>query len=98
MEITPSIRRIGPGLVNSYLVGEGGAGTIVDAGLPGQWRELLAELAAIGRSLADVRAVLLTHAHPDHIGFAERLRRECGVPICVHELDAAMARGEVKNA
>ena len=33
----------------------------------------------------------------DHIGFAERLRRERGVPVYVHELDAGRARGEVKK-
>ena len=42
----------------------------------------------MGRSLDDVRAVVLTHGDTDHIGFAERLRRERGVPVYVHELDA----------
>ena len=51
----------------------------------------------MGRSLDDVRAVVLTHGDTDHIGFAERLRRERGVPVYVHELDAARARGEVKK-
>jgi glyoxylase-like metal-dependent hydrolase (beta-lactamase superfamily II) len=50
----------------------------------------------MGRSLEDVRAVVLTHAHSDHLGFAERIRRERGVPVRVHADDAAMARGEVK--
>ena len=49
----------------------------------------------MGRSLDDVRAVVLTHGDTDHIGFAERLRRERGTPVYVHELDAARARGEV---
>ena len=35
----------------------------------------------MGRTLADVRAVVLTHGHSDHIGFAERARREQGVPV-----------------
>ena len=97
MEIRPGVRRIGPGMVNAYLVEEAGAVTIVDAGMPGYWHDLPVELMAMGRSLADVRAVLLTHGHSDHLGFAERLRREQAVAVHVHEADAALARGEVPN-
>jgi glyoxylase-like metal-dependent hydrolase (beta-lactamase superfamily II) len=97
MEIAPGIRRLGNGLVNSYLIETAGEVTIVDAGAPSYWGDLPAELAAIGRSLDDVRSVVLTHGHSDHIGFAERIRRERGTPILVHDLDAALARGEVPN-
>jgi glyoxylase-like metal-dependent hydrolase (beta-lactamase superfamily II) len=97
MQLTPSLHRLGSSLVNSYLVEEGGLVTIIDAGLPGYWSELPRELAAMGRSLDDVRAVVLTHGDTDHIGFAERIWRERGVPVHVHELDAARARGEVKK-
>lgn len=96
MEIAPGIRRLGQGLVNVYLLEEAGEVTIVDAGAPGQWKELLAELQAMGRSLDDVRAVVLTHGHSDHIGFAERARRELGVPVSVHEADRDLALGTVK--
>jgi glyoxylase-like metal-dependent hydrolase (beta-lactamase superfamily II) len=88
---------VGDEIVNCYLIEESGAVTIVDAGVPGYWSELPRALAAIGRGLNDVRAVLLTHGHSDHIGFAERARREMSWPILVHELDAALARGEVPN-
>jgi glyoxylase-like metal-dependent hydrolase (beta-lactamase superfamily II) len=97
MEIAPGIRRLGNGLVNVYLLEESSAVTIVDAGLSGYYaRELPAELAAMGRTLDDVKAVVLTHAHSDHIGFAERIRADRGLVIRVHEDDAALARGEVK--
>jgi glyoxylase-like metal-dependent hydrolase (beta-lactamase superfamily II) len=97
MKIGPRIHRIGNGLVNSYLIEEAGEVTIIDAGLPGYWRDLPGELQAMGRRLEDVRAIVLTHGHSDHIGFAERARRERGLPVSVHELDAALARGEVPN-
>jgi glyoxylase-like metal-dependent hydrolase (beta-lactamase superfamily II) len=97
MEIGPGIRRLGKGLVNSYLVETAGEVTIVDAGAPSYWGDLPRELATMGRTLEDVRALVLTHGHSDHIGFAERIRRERHTPILVHELDAALARGEVPN-
>src|SRR5215471_404548 len=85
MQLAPSLHQIGSNIVNCYLVEEGGHVTIVDAGLPGQWRELLDELRRMGRSLDDVRALLLTHGDTDHIGFAARLHREVGIPIYIHE-------------
>lgn len=97
MQITDGIHRLGSGLVNAYLIADGGGVTIVDAGLPGYWSDLTAELAVMGRSLEDIRAVVLTHGHSDHIGFAEKARKERGVPVSVHEADALLARGKVKN-
>lgn len=98
MKVAPSIHRIGDdSIVNAYLVAEGGEVTIVDAGVPGYYDTIPRELAAMGLGVEDVRAVVLTHGHSDHIGFAERLRRERHVPVWVHELDAALARGEVPN-
>ncbi|MET0884966.1 MAG: MBL fold metallo-hydrolase, partial [Mycetocola sp.] len=88
--------RIGSDFVNCYLVEDAAGITIVDAGLPGHWRELDAELGRMERSLDDVRGIVLTHGDTDHIGFAERLRRS-GVAVHVHELDAGRARGEVKK-
>jgi len=48
----------------------------VDAGAPGYWNDLPDELAAMGRTFADIRALVLTHAHIDHVGFAELRRQE----------------------
>ncbi|MGH8916581.1 MAG: MBL fold metallo-hydrolase [Acidimicrobiia bacterium] len=97
MELAPSLRRIGSNLVNSYLVVDAGGITVIDAGLPGNWHDLVAELDAMGLSLDDIRGVVLTHGDTDHIGFAERLRLDHGVAVHVHELDAPRARGEVKK-
>ena len=69
---------------------------MVDAGLPRYWSGMVAELELMGRSVDDVRALVLTHGHGDHVGYAERARR-AGIPARVHALDAALARGEVRN-
>ena len=97
MQLAPSLHRLGNGLINSYLVEDAGQVTIIDAGVPGYWGDLPKELAAMGRTIEDVRAIVLTHGHSDHIGFAERMRRERRTPVQIHELDAALARGEVPN-
>jgi glyoxylase-like metal-dependent hydrolase (beta-lactamase superfamily II) len=96
MQLAPHLHRLGSAsLVNSYLIEDGGAITVVDAGLPGLWTDLLRELDALGKSPADIKALLLTHGDVDHVGFAERLRREHEVPVYVGAADAAEARGEV---
>ena len=95
MQLAPGLHRLGNGLVNSYLVEDSGGITIIDAGMPGQYGDLERELAAMGRTMADVRAIVLTHGDTDHIGYANRLRQETGVPVHVHAADAARARGEI---
>ena len=97
MEVAPRIHRVGAEIISSYLVEDGGEVVIVDAGAPADWATLPSVLAAMGRSFDDVRAVLLTHGHEDHIGFAERAR-EAGIPVNIHDADAALARGEEKTA
>jgi glyoxylase-like metal-dependent hydrolase (beta-lactamase superfamily II) len=73
--------RVSHAHVNWYLL-EGDDGvTIVDTGLPRHWELLPKALGRIGRRLDDVRAIVLTHGHYDHVGFAERARRELGVPV-----------------
>ena len=98
MKLGPHLHRIGNDIVAAYLIDTADGITIIDAGLAGHWSDLVAELRAMGRSLDDVRGLILTHGDSDHIGFAERLRRDHGVPIYVHEADAARARGEAKTS
>ena len=96
MKLDQHLHRIGNDIVAAYLVVTGDGVTVIDAGLAGHWRELTAELTTLGLTPADIRGLVLTHGDTDHIGFAERLRRDHGVPVYVHSADAARARGEVK--
>lgn len=98
MKLNASLHRIGNDIVAAYLVVTPEGVTVIDAGLAGHWRELLAELTLMGRTLDDVKGVILTHGDSDHVGFAERLRRDHGVPVYVHAGDAARAKGGPKPA
>ena len=86
------VHRFGTRFVNWYALQEGERLTLVDAGLPGYWKQLDESLESIGRTRGDVEAVVLTHSHSDHTGFAEKLRETTGARVLIHESDAEAAR------
>lgn len=100
--MTPTVLEVGPAVhfveashTNFVLIEDGDEVTLVDSGYPKD-RELVdASVQQIGRGLGEVSAMLLTHAHVDHLGSAERLRERFGVPVHCHAGEAAHARGEV---
>lgn len=75
--------QVGPWPMNCYLVRclEIGQVAIAD---PGAEAETI--LAAVGE--AAVCCILLTHAHPDHVGALEAVRRATGGPVGLHPADA----------
>lgn len=91
-DVAPGIHRIEHARVNWYLVEDGDAVTIVDAGFPRSWSGLHTALAELGRSPGQVEAIVITHAHADHVGFAERARTEWQVPVWLHERDRSLSR------
>ena len=91
-DAAPGVHRVEDDSTNWYIL-EGDDGlTVVDAGVPRSWDSLHEALRTLGRSPGEIRAVVLTHAHFDHVGFAERARRELGVPVYVHENDVPLTQ------
>lgn len=96
MKIGPHLHRIGNDIVAAYLIDTDEGITLIDAGLPGHWRDLQRELAVMGRTTEDVRGIVLTHGDSDHLGFAERLRKQAAIPVYIHTADADRAKGGEK--
>lgn len=99
MLVAEGIHRLTNGVVNFYVVEDRGRMTIVDAGAPGDWDLLARHLTSAGRSFDDLDTVVLTHAHSDHTGFAERARSEAGATVRVHagDVDRATRGATPKN-
>ncbi|MDA8314770.1 MAG: MBL fold metallo-hydrolase [Actinomycetota bacterium] len=80
-------------LVYAFELSGGGVG-LVDAGWDTDeaWGALQDGLAVFGARPGDVRAVVVTHVHPDHYGLADRVRRSSGAWIGLHPADAALLK------
>src|SRR5918992_5080377 len=92
-QICPGVHRLASVYTNWYLLEAGGRLTLLDAGLPGDWREFCSALSRLGHTPADIDAVLITHHHRDHAGNAEHLRSS-GARVFSHPADAPYLRGE----
>jgi len=85
--------RLGSRWVNWYVVEDGGGRlTLIDTGYPGYYAPLAPGLASIGRTVGDIAAIALTHAHSDHLGSVARLHQESGARVLGHPADADAAR------
>jgi len=77
---------------NSYILGQNGECAVIDAGV--DWR-------SVGRAAGDsglsIRYIVLTHAHIDHIYYADEIRRETGAKVLVHKDDSGMLSDPVSN-
>ncbi len=93
-EVAPGVFAVQGDAVNWTLVADGDALTLVDAGYPGDLDDLLASIAEIGHRLDDVEAVLVTHAHIDHIGALPALLERHPVPVLLSPTEARHARRE----
>lgn len=80
--------------VNWTLLVEGSAVTVVDAGYPGYVDAVRESLDAIGSSWGDVAAVLVTHAHVDHVGALPALLRDAAVPVYAASAELPNLHGE----
>ncbi len=87
---------VGP--VNVILIAEDPI-TLIDTGpkTSEALEALRSSIEALGLRLSDIRRIVLTHAHLDHAGQAERLRRLTGAVVYAHRWEAERL-GQVPDA
>lgn len=92
-DVAPGVNLIQHAHVNCYLVEDNDEDglTLIDAGLPGVWTELGHAIRALGRGPEDLKALVLTHAHFDHVGVARRLVQRLGLPVYSHRNERTLA-------
>jgi glyoxylase-like metal-dependent hydrolase (beta-lactamase superfamily II) len=70
--------------------------TLVDTGLPRRAGVLVSGIESIGRSVTDIRSIVLTHSHFDHAGNAAELKRQAKAGLYCSPADAPAVRGREK--
>ena len=78
--------------VRSYLAIGSKAAVLVDGGINGTERQVLALLGELGIPPEKLRAVLLTHAHADHAGAAQGLHEATGCAVIGHRVGEPLLR------
>jgi hydroxyacylglutathione hydrolase len=78
-----------------FLVGEGKAWALVDSGMSPKPEAILAGLKAVSLEPRDIKIIVLTHAHPDHMGALRAMRDLSGAKTLAHKAEAPFAeKGE----
>jgi len=79
------------GMANAFLI-EGDDGlTLIDAGFPGKEAAVFGAIRGLGRSSDQLKNLIFTHGHPDHIGSAAAIVRQTGAKTYMHPLDIPIA-------
>lgn len=91
--VTENVHQICLGPVNAFLLRDGRDLALVDTGPAGSAPAILSAVGDLGHAPDDLEHILLTHAHPDHVGSAAALVRATGARTWMHALDAPVAEG-----
>ncbi|MEU4238979.1 MBL fold metallo-hydrolase [Actinoplanes sp. NPDC026619] len=95
-EIVDGVFELGLGFVNVHLVVTDDGVVLVDTGLPRRSKQIERGLLEIRKQIGDVRTVLLTHHHFDHIGNVADLRQRSGARVIAHAADAPVISGAIR--
>jgi ribonuclease/clavin/mitogillin len=70
---------------NLYLIDCVRGKLLLDSGWPHCLPTLKNQVKTSGLKFSDIRYVMMTHAHPDHAGLTQTVKRLCGAQLVIHE-------------
>lgn len=88
MEIIPNVHLITGPIVNCYLIAEPGGLSLIDTGTAAYEKKITAAIAELGRSIRELKAILLTHSDGDHAGSAAALKAASGAQVYTSAIEA----------
>jgi len=95
MKIAEGVHKVdGTRMGHAYLVEGAERLALIDTGLAGSADAVLRAVSGLGRKPDDLREIVLTHWHTDHMGSLAELAERTSAQVCVHAADAAVVRGE----
>lgn len=78
-----------------YAIQDADGLTLIDTGIASAGAKILKQLAAAGHQPSDVKRILLTHAHPDHVGSLPYLKEKTGAQIITSTQEAEVVEGKI---
>jgi hydroxyacylglutathione hydrolase len=93
LKIAEGVYRVPARAANTYLVEADNGLVLVDTGMPGSEKRILKAIAALGRKPSDVKLILLTHRHWDHIGSAAALKKATSGTLVSHGFEKPYVAG-----
>jgi glyoxylase-like metal-dependent hydrolase (beta-lactamase superfamily II) len=85
-QITPDIFMLeGLRVANVYLLTQPEGLSLVDCGITGEAGKIASQITKAGYAIADLRQVIITHAHNDHTGSLVEIIRLSGAKVVAHQ-------------
>ncbi|MBA3636339.1 MAG: MBL fold metallo-hydrolase [Rubrobacteraceae bacterium] len=97
MQIAPGVYSMDQskgGHVHAFLLDEGTALTLIDTLFDTDARRIIDRIGSIGRSVEDLKHIVLTHAHRSHLGGLATLKELSGATVYSHAWEADIVAGE----
>jgi len=84
--------KIKMGIANSYLIKGNSGYILVDAGVEGTFERLKAKMKEYHIKYSDIKLIIITHVHYDHVGNLQIIKKKTQAPVLVHVEEAELLK------